>query len=114
MPAGTGDARWDALLAGIAQWLAGIAQWLAGIAQWLAGIAQWLAGRDSFPAPSVCQLGWARPSAGSASPGAPTGSPQCDRWVLNTDHAPPEIRPARLADRPLSHAPPLRESDYEW
>jgi hypothetical protein len=105
MPAGTGDARWDALLAGIAQWL-------AGIAQWLAGIAQWLAGRDSFPAPSVCQLGWARPSAGSASPGAPTGSPQCGLWPPTTRRR-RFARPGVLID-PYRMPPHFASRVYEW
>ncbi len=57
-PARTGDVRWDALLAGIAEWLA------------------------AFP----LRPGWVAPSARSVSPGAPTRSPRCDAWPPTMRH----------------------------
>lgn len=64
-PAGTGDARWDALFA---------------------GIAEWLAARDRFPAPP-----WVgRPERTLSKPWSPHGLASLRR--LAADNAPPEIR----------------------
>jgi hypothetical protein len=64
-PIGTGDAHWDALLA---------------------GIAEWLAARDGFPSPP-----WAgRPERTLGEPWSPHGLASLRR--LATDNAPPEIR----------------------
>ena len=64
-PDETGDARWDALLA---------------------GIAEWLAARDSFPAPR-----WvAKPGRTLAEPWSPQRLASLQR--LAADNAPPEIR----------------------
>ena len=60
-PRGTSDPHWDALLA---------------------GIAEWVAARDGFPAPP----GWVPPSARSATRGARTSSPHCDVWPPTTPH----------------------------
>jgi hypothetical protein len=59
-PGGTNDTHWDALLA---------------------GIAEWLAARDGFPAPS-----WDRPNAHSASRGVRTSSPHCAASPTRTPH----------------------------
>lgn len=64
-PARTGDVRWDALLA---------------------GIAEWLAARDSIPAPT-----WVgRPERTLPEPWSPHGLASLRR--LAADNAPPEIR----------------------
>jgi len=64
-PARTGDVRWDALLA---------------------GIAEWLAARDSVPAPT-----WVgRPERTLREPWSPHGLASLRR--LAADNAPPEIR----------------------
>ncbi len=64
-PARTGDVRWDALLA---------------------GIAEWLAARDSVPAPT-----WVgRPERTLPEPWSPHGLASLRR--LAADNAPPEIR----------------------
>jgi hypothetical protein len=58
-PGGTNDVHWDALLA---------------------GIADWLAARDGFPTPP-----WVgTPERSSATRGARTSSPHCDVWLSTT------------------------------